>query len=287
MGGSVDVAVHLMALAHEAGVALSVDTFDRIARETPQVCRLGGVGEKNHSLEDLDRAGGVWAAMNGLKTLVAPTATLSGKGALELAKTNMIKDSQVIAANRPFAKQSGVGVLYGNIAPKGALILLNQVLPALAEFRGPAAIFENEIDAARAVSDGAVKKGSVLIVRGQGPRGGPGFRKLRVLPALLASRGWNKTMPLLTDGRLADAPAGLFVSAMSPEAAVAGPLAVLRTGDIVEFNVAQRRIGARLTDLELRIRVSRWQAPETKGRRGFLERYSRSVSEAHEGAVLK
>lgn len=288
MGGSLDVAVHMMALAHEAGVSLPVDTFDRIARETPQICRLGGVGEKQpHSLEDLEKAGGVWAAMGALKSLVAPTATLSGKGALELAKSNVVKDAQVIAGNRPFARQSGVGVLYGNVAPKGALFLLNQVLPALSVFRGPAVIFENEIDAARALSEGSVKKGSVIVVRGQGPRGGPGLRKLRVLPALLASRGWNKSIPLITDGRLPDMPAGLFVSSVSPEAAIAGPLAVLRNGDVIEFDVANRRLCTRLTDLELRIRISRWQAPDIKGRRGFLERYSRLVSEAHEGAVLK
>jgi dihydroxy-acid dehydratase len=193
----------------------------------------------------------------------------------------------VIAANRPFSKQSGIGVLYGNIAPKGALFLLNQVLPALSTFRGPAAVYENEIDAARALNEGRVKKGSVLIVRGQGPRGGPGLPKLRVLPALLLSRGWNKTVPLVTDGRLPDCPAGLFVSSASPEAAVAGPLAVLKDGDMIEFDVANRRVGVRLTDLELRIRISRWQAPDVKTRRGFLERYSRQVSEAHEGAVLK
>lgn len=288
MGGSIDVAVHLMALAHEAGVSLGVDMFDRIARETPQICRLGGVGEKQpHSLEDLEKAGGVWAVMNGLRAQVSPTATLSGKGALELAKTTVIKDTQVILAHRPYAKQSGVGVLYGNIAPRGALFLLNQVFPALSTFRGPAAIFESEIDAARALNDGAVKKGSAIVVRGQGPRGGPGLKKLRVLPALLTSRGWNKTIPVVTDGRLPDSPAGLFVSSASPEAAVAGPLAVLKNGDVIEFDTANRRIGARLTDLELRIRISRWQAPDAKGRRGFLERYSRSVSEAHEGAVMK
>ena len=289
MGGSVDVAVHLMALAHEAGVTINVDLFDRIARETPQICHMGGAGEKSsHSLEDLERAGGVWAVLNGLKTQVSPTATLSGKGALELAKTNVIRDPQVIAAHRPFAKHSGIGVLYGNIAPKGAMFLLNQVLPLLANFKGPAAVFESEIEAARAINEGGVKKGSALIVRGQGPRGGPGLRKLRVLPALLLSRGWNKTVPLLTDGRLPDTPAGLFVSSASPEAAVAGPLAVLKNGDMIEFDTANRRVGVRLTDLELRIRISRWQAPEVKtARRGFLERYSRQVSEAHEGAILK
>ncbi|MBV9079609.1 MAG: dihydroxy-acid dehydratase, partial [Elusimicrobia bacterium] len=288
LGGSIDVVVHLTALAHEAGAGFGLEIFDRIARETPQVCRLGGVGEKApHTLEDLDRAGGVWAVMHALKEKVLPTATLTGKGALELAKTTPVKDTSVIQANRPYAKQSGIGVLTGNLAPKGALFLLNQVAPVAPVFRGPVAVFENEIDAARALCDGTVKKGSALVVRGQGPRGGPGLRKLRVLPALMASRGWWKNVPLITDGRLPDTPAGLFIGLVSPEAVTSGPLAVIRTGDQIEIDVAARRLGVRLTDMELRIRMSRWQAPDLKTRRGFLERYSRQVSEAHEGAVLK
>lgn len=287
LGGSTDVAVHLMALAHEANVALGLDTFDRIARETPQVCRLGGVGEKApHGLEDLERAGGVWAVMHALKDQVSPATTLSGKGASELARTTPVKDAHVIQASRPYCKQSGIGVLTGNLAPKGATFLLNQLLPGMAAFRGPAAVYESEIDAAGALCRGEVKKGAVLIVRGQGPRGGPGLRKLRVLPALMASRGWSKTIALLTDGRLPDVPAGLMLSLASPEAAVSGPMAVVKTGDLIDIDVAARRLSVRLTDLDLRIRMSRWQAPDQK-RRGFLERYSRLVSEAHEGAVLK
>ncbi len=286
VGGSTDVAIHLMALAHEAGVTLGLDVFDRIARETPQVCRLGGVGTKApHRLEDLERAGGVWAIMHTLKDEVSPATTLSGKGASELARTTPVRDAHVIVS-KPLAKQSGVGLLYGNLVPKGAVFLLNQILPELSVFRGPAAVFENEIDAAGALCKGEVKKGAVLIVRGQGPRGGPGLRKLRILPALMASRGWNKTIALITDGRLPDTPAGLMISLASPEGAAAGPIAVVKTGDLVEIDVEARKLSVRLTDLDLRIRISRWQAPEQK-RRGFLDRYSRQVSEAHEGAVLK
>jgi len=286
LGGTTDLAVHLMALAHESGVTLTLDVFDRIARATPQICRLGGVGEKApHRLEDLDRAGGVWAVLHALKDEVLPATTLGGKGASELARTTPIKDSHVIVS-KPYAKQSGVGVLTGNLVPKGATFLLNQLLPGLATFRGPAAVFENEIDAAGALCKGDVKKGAVLIVRGQGPRGGPGLRKLRVLPALMASRGWNKTIALVTDGRLPDTPAGLMISLAATEGAVPGAMAVVKTGDLIEIDVEARRMTVRLTDQDLRIRVSRWQAPEAK-RRGFLERYSRQVSEAHEGAVLK
>lgn len=288
LGGSVDVAVHLMALAHEAGVSLSIDQFDRIAKETPQICRLGGVGVKDpHRIEDLDRAGGVWSVMNGLKNRILPTPTIGGKGALELAKTATVKDAHVILGSRPYAKQSGVGVLRGNLAPSGAAFLLNQVHPSLAIFRGPAIVFDTEIDAAKMISEAKVKKGSVIFVRGQGPKGGPGLRKLRVLPALLESRGLNKIFPVITDGRLPDTPAGLFISFLSPESAVSGPLAILKSGDIVEINIPSRQMMVRLTEMEMKIRQTRWQAPVTTMKRGFLERYSRSVSEAHEGAVLK
>ncbi len=287
-GGSLDAAVHLMALAHEAGVALNLAQFDKASRETPQVARLGGVGLKApHTIEDLDRAGGVWAVMHALKEQVSPTTTISGKGASELARSAVIKDPHVISANRPLAKQSGLGLLRGNLAPRGAVFLLNQVYPALVQFRGTAVVFENEMEAAKAVAENKIKKAFAIFVRGQGPKGGPGLRKLRILPALLESRGLNKTMPVITDGRLPDTPAGLFISFVSPEGAAVGPLSVLKTGDAIEIDTVARTMTVRLTDMELKIRQTRWQAPEPKATKGFLGRYSRSVSEAHEGAVLK
>jgi dihydroxy-acid dehydratase len=204
-----------------------------------------------------------------------------------LARSASVKDPHVISAHRPLAKQSGVGLLNGNLAPRGAAFLINQVYPALTNFHGTAAVFENELDAAKAVAENKVKKAYAIFVRGQGPKGGPGLRKLRILPALLESRGLNKTIPVITDGRLPDTPAGLFISFVSPEGAAAGPLSVLKTGDAVEIDTMARTIRVRLTDMELKIRQTRWQAPDPKANKGFLGRYSRSVSEAHEGAVLK
>jgi dihydroxy-acid dehydratase len=288
LGGSVDVAIHLMALAHEAGIQLSLDTFDRIAKETPQICRLGGVGEKEpHYIEDLDRAGGVWAVMHHFKNQILPATTVNGKGALELAKATPVKDSHVINSHRPYAKQSGMGVLKGSLSPKGALFLLNQVQPELKEFFGPVAVYENEVEAAQALSDGKIKKGTALVIRGQGPKGGPGLKKLQIVPALLESKGLNKFIPLITDGRLPDNFSGLFISSVSPEGVTVGPLAVLKDNDNIEINIESRTINVRLTDTELRIRLTRWQSPDTKAKQGFLGRYSRMVSEVHEGAVLK
>jgi dihydroxy-acid dehydratase len=289
MGGSVDVAVHLMALAHEAGLHIGLDFFDKIARETPQICDLTGRDDKEppHTIEDLDLAGGVWAVLHAFKSSILPTTTINGRGALDLCKSTLIKDTHVITAHRPYSKQSGVGILKGNLALRGAVYLLNQIPPGLARLRGPAVVFENETDAAKALSQGALKKGCVLFVRGQGPKGGPGLRKLRILPALLQSRGLNKTIPLITDGRLPDTPQGLFVSFVSPEAALMGPLGVLKNGDLIDIDLGLRQLNVRLTDMDLRIRLARWQTPESKLKRGFLERYSRSVSEANEGAVLK
>lgn len=289
LGGSIDVAIHLMALAHEAEVPLTLDALDKIAQETPQVCRLGGTGEKiAHRIDDLDKAGGVWAVLHSLKAGVSPTTTINGKGASELAKSNPVKDTHIIAQHRPYTKQSGIGVLKGNLAPNGALYILNQAPSTLISFHGPAQVFENEIDAAKFLNETKLKKGGfVLVVRNQGPKGGPGMRKLQILPALLESRELNKTIPILTDGWLPDTPHGLFISAVSPEGAASGPLAVLKTDDMIEIDLSKRVLTARLTDMELRIRMSRWQAPDMKARRGFLDRYSRQVSQAHEGAVLK
>jgi len=225
--------------------------------------------------------------LNGFKTSVLPSMTISGKGAMELAKSSAIKNTHVISVHRPYHKKSGVGVLKGNLAPKGAVFLLNQVIPELAVVRGPAVIFDQEIDAAEAVHRGEVKKGDVLIVRGQGPRGGPGLRKLRVLPALLESRGLNKVIPAITDGRWPDTPAGLFINFVSPEGVARGPLGILKNGDLIDIDVELRHLGVRLTETEMQIRYARWQAPDQSSQKGFLGRYSRSVSEAHEGAVLK
>lgn len=288
LGGSLDVAVHLMAIAHEAGINLPLDLFDKIARETPQVARLGGVGDKDpHRIEDLDKAGGVWAVLSGFKDTILPSTTVNGKGAMELAKSSVVKDPQVINHKKPQNKQSGIGVLRGNIAPQGAMFLLNQSPKELLTFRGPAAVFESEADATTAVSLGKIKKGTAIVVRGLGPRGGPGIHKLRMLPALLEIKGLNTAVAVLTDGRLPDAPEGLFISLVSPEAAVRGALAILRDGDQIEIDVEKRLIIGRLTDTEMQVRLARWQAPASGGRRGFLERYSRSVSDVHEGAVLK
>lgn len=289
LGGSIDAAIHLMALAGEAGVHLSLDLFDRVSRQTPQLCLLGGVGpsKATNTIEDLNQAGGVWAVLHAFKSQISPTNTLCGKGAMELARSTQIKDTRIIHATRPIRKQSGLGVLKGNLAVNGAVFLLNQVAAELQHFKGPVQIFENEIDAATAVNEGTVKKGDFLIVRGQGPKGGPGLRKLRILPALLESRGLNKSVPVLTDGRFPDKPSGLFISLVSPEGTVQGPLSVMKNGDEIVIDIEARVLSVRLTDTELRIRLARWQSPEPKVKRGFLERYSRYVSEVNEGAVLK
>jgi dihydroxy-acid dehydratase len=139
----------------------------------------------------------------------------------------------------------------------------------------------------KAVAAGKIKKGTAIFVRGQGPKGGPGLRKLLILPTLLESLGLNKTVPLVTDGRLPDFPAGLFISSVTPESVVAGPLAVLKTGDTIEIDTLKRTLSIRLTDMDMKIRQARWQAPDHKATKGFLARYSRSVSDAHEGAVMK
>jgi dihydroxy-acid dehydratase len=288
LGGSIDSAIHLMAIAHEAGVMLGLEHFDKVSTETPHLCRLGGIGLKApHTIEDVDRAGGVWAVMNALKEKVSPITTVSGKGASELARTSVVKDGRVILASKPYAKQSGLGILRGNLAPRGAIYILNQAWAGLTMFRGPAMVFESERDAVAAIVEGPFKKGHAIVVRGQGPKGGPGLRKLRILPAVMEHKGLNKTTPLITDGRLPDVPVGLFISAASPEGVVPGPLAILKTGDVIDIDMTKRSMSVRLTEMDMRLRQTRWQPADNKARKGFLERYSRSVSDALEGAVLK
>lgn len=164
---------------------------------------------------------------------------------------------------------------------------MNQAWPGLTMFRGPAVVFENERDAVAAIIEGPFKKGQAIVVRGQGPKGGPGLRELRILPAVMEHKGLNKTSPLITDGRLPDVPAGLFISAASPEGVVPGPIAILKSGDVIDIDMTKRSVTVRLTEMDMRLRQTRWQPADNKARKGFLDRYSRSVSDALEGAVLK
>lgn len=287
LGGPTEVAVHLMAIAHEAGVALSMDFFDRIGAQTPRFVSLdGGSAEKPTTLEELDSAGGVWAVLGMLKDRILPTTTVSGHGALELAKNSSVKDTRIVP-KKPLEKASGLGTLTGSLALRGSFFHRHQVMPSLERIQGPAALFEDERSAVAALHQNKIRKGSVIVVRGQGPRGGPGLRMLRLLPLALELRGWNKIFPVVTDGRLPIKPSGLFVSCVSPESAVSGPLAVMRTGDIVEIDVPARRLNVKLTSTEMQVRLARWRPSEGRGKRDFLERYARCVSEVSEGAVLK
>lgn len=280
MGGSPDVLLHLMALAQECGVKLSLDTFDRVNRETPQM-----VG----TLEDFHKAGGVGALLWALKNKLLPNPTVGGKNIIDLGKGGGVKDSKVIRIKNPYSKSSGLAVLFGNLAPAGAAMTGAASVPASRQtVTGPVKVFDSEENCFQAIRDRRLKKGEILVIRYEGPAGGPGMRPLHMVPALLEALGLIEIFPVITDGRFAGPPRkGILVGMVSPEAAAGGPISLLKDGDHIEIDIPNRQVLARLTNTELKVRMARWKPPETKKINGYLSRYSRLVTGAHQGAVVK
>jgi dihydroxy-acid dehydratase len=286
-GGSAGGALFLLALAHDAGVKLTLEAFAEAGRSTPQVCRLQGPG--GHRLGQLHAAGGVPALLSALKGQWLPHSTVSGRGVNELAKLGRVKDAKVIRARGPYREEGGLIVLRGNLAPQGAFFHP----PAEASgkpivFSGPARVFDSREAALAAVQAKRIAKGDVLVVRYEGPRGGPGLRSLAAVRELLASQGLAGAVALFTDGSWGGADgAGLAVEMAAPEAVEPSTLSVVRDGDRVTIDVPARRVNVHLTDTDTKVRLARWQPPAARARNGFLGRYARGVTTVAEGAVLK
>lgn len=286
-GGHSNSALFLLALAQEAGVKLSLDAFSELGRRTPQLCLLHG--EKGHRLKDMHAAGGVPGLLSALKGQWLPQATVSGRGINELAKAGRVKDGRVIRVREPYRDQGGLLVLRGNLAPYGAFFRPPEnFLQKLAVFSGTARVFDSRENALAALSARRVRKGDVLVVRYEGPRGGPGLRSLGAIPRLLAVQGLNDSVALFTDGTWGGlVNAGLAVEMATPEAVEPSALSIVRDGDRITIDVPARRVNAHLTDTDTKVRLARWQAPPARARNGFMARYARSVGTVLEGAVLK
>jgi dihydroxy-acid dehydratase len=282
LGGTADVILHLLAIAQECGVSLSYDAIEKIHRQTPQLADLRASGA-----EAFEKAGGVPATLAALKNKLLPAMTVNGKNIMELVKNSGVKDPKVIHVKSPLRKASGLAMLSGNLAPGGAVANIAALPPARLAVAGPVKVFDSEESCVAAIKNRQIKKGTILVIRYEGPAGGPGMRPLGKVPMILEAMGLAETVPLITDGRFAGAPKGLFISMVSPEAAAGGPIALLKSDDQVEINVPNRQLIVRLTDTDLKVRRVRWKAPAPKAPGGYLSRYSRLVTGAHLGAVVK
>jgi len=286
LGGSTNTVLHLMAVAREAGVDLELEDFDRLSRETPQIAELIPSGP--HGMDDFDKAGGVPAVMKTLEPLLNLDAlTVTGKTVGEnIANARRLDEEVIRPLDRPIRPTGGIAILKGSLAPRGAVLKTAGVPLSMMRFRGRARVFESGEEAADALLSGRILEGEVVVIRYEGPRGGPGMREMLAPTAALVGMGLMEKIALVTDGRFSGATHGLCVGHVSPEAAEGGPIAVVEDGDPISIDVEARLLNLEVSEDELRRRLESWSPPKPRAERGWLLRYSLSVSSADTGAIL-
>ncbi|HBG05319.1 MAG: dihydroxy-acid dehydratase [Geobacteraceae bacterium GWC2_58_44] len=284
LGGSSNTVLHLLAIAHEAEVELPLATFDVLSKETPQIASMNPAGE--HFMEDLDAAGGVAGVLKQLGDKIKDCPTVFGLTTHQLAASLEGVDEDVIRPmSAPVKEEGGIAVLFGNIAPMGAVVKQSGVSDKMMKFSGQARCFDSEEMAMAAMMGGAVKSGDVVVIRYEGPKGGPGMREMLAPTAALMGLGLGDCVALITDGRFSGGTRGPCIGHISPEAAVGGPIALIEDGDPIELDIPARSLRLLVTEAELAERRSRWSAPEPKIKKGWLARYAKVVTSAHTGAI--
>lgn len=286
LGGSTNSVLHLIAIAHEAGVDFPLPMVNQISQRTPHLSKLRPTGE--YHLEDLDRAGGISAVMKELKELLNLKAkTVSGKSVAEIIADSQNRDKEVI---RPIARAhsliGGIAVLFGNLAPEGAVVKRAAVAPEMMFHQGAARVFDSEEEATRAIMNKKIKAGEIVVIRYEGPKGGPGMREMLTPTSLLSGMGMDKEVALITDGRFSGATRGAAIGHVSPEAASKGPIAALRNGDIIKIDISNHKLDVELSDKEMSERLSRLAEFKPKVKTGYLKRYAEKVGSASTGAVF-
>jgi dihydroxy-acid dehydratase len=285
-GGSTNAVLHLLALAREVGVELAIDDIDRISRRTPLLCDLKPGGR--FAAVELHRAGGIALLTRRLIEggyVDGDALTVTGRSlGEECGSVTETAGQEVVAPlSRPLRSEGGLVVLRGNLAPEGAVVKITQHTPTT--HRGPARVFNREEDAFAAVYAGRIKPGDVVVIRYEGPRGGPGMREMLLVTAAIVGEGLGDSVAMVTDGRFSGATSGLMVGHVAPEAAIGGPLAALRDGDVIEIDVESRSLS--VTGIDIQARLKDWSPPEPNYRHGVLARYALLVGSASEGAMLK
>ena len=288
LGCSTNTMLHLPAIAHEAGVEISLDMSNEISKRTPNLCHLAPAGDT--FMEDLDRAGGVYAVMKELtkKGLLDTTVmTVTGKSFAENLATVVNRDERVIRPiDNPYSQSGGIAVLKGNLAPDGCVVKQAAVAPEMMVHEGPARVFDSEDEAIAAIYAGAIRAGDVVVIRYEGPKGGPGMREMLNPTSAICGMGLGESVALITDGRFSGATRGASIGHVSPEAASGGPIALVREGDIIAIDITNCSITLQVDEAELAKRRAAWVAPEPKVKTGYLARYAKLVSSADKGAIL-
>ena len=289
LGCSTNSMLHLPAIAHECGIELNLDIANEISSHTPNLCHLAPAGRTY--MEDLNEAGGVYAVMNEINKLgllKTDLITVTGKTVAENIAGCVNKNTDIIrTADNPYSQTGGIAVLRGNLAPDSCVVKRSAVAPEMLKHSGPARVFDCEEDAMEAINGGKINDGDVVVIRYEGPKGGPGMREMLNPTSAIMGRGQGGTVALITDGRFSGATRGASIGHVSPEAAVGGPIALIKDGDIIDIDINANTINVRLTDDEFAARRAEWKPREPKITTGYLARYASLVTSGNRGAILE
>ena len=289
LGCSTNSMLHLPAIAHEAGVDIDLDIANALSEKTPNLCHLAPAGPTY--MEDLNEAGGASAVMselNKIGLLDTSCMTVTGKTIAENIQGVVNKNPEVIRpVENPYSKTGGIAVLKGNLAPDSAVVKRSAVVPEMMVHEGPARVFDCEEDAIAAIKGGKIVEGDVVVIRYEGPKGGPGMREMLNPTSAIAGMGLGSSVALITDGRFSGASRGASIGHVSPEAAVGGPIAFVEEGDIIKINIPENTLNVDITDEEMEVRKAKWQPREPKITTGYLARYASMVTSGNTGAILK
>ena len=289
LGCSTNSMLHLPAIAHEAGVELNVDIANEVSARTPNLCHLAPAGPTY--MEDLNEAGGVYAVMNELSRknlLNLDCQTVTGKTVGENIKNCINKNPEVIRTiDNPYSQTGGIAILKGNLAPDSGVVKRSAVAPEMLVHEGPARVFDCEEDAIAAIKGGKIVAGDVVVIRYEGPKGGPGMREMLNPTSAIAGMGLGSSVALITDGRFSGASRGASIGHVSPEAAVGGPIALVEEGDIIKIDIPANTLNVDISDEEMVARRAKWQPREPKVTTGYLARYAHLVTSGNRGAILE
>jgi len=286
MGGSSNTVLHIKAISNELGIDLPLQEFDRISLKTPHIVNLEPSGE--YFMEDLDAAGGIPAVLKRLQNRLNDADTASGKKIKRIASEAEIYDEDVIRPlNKPYHKEGGMAILYGNLAPDGAVVKQSAVSKNMLRFEGKSRVFDSEEDAMKAILNKRINKGEVIVIRYEGPKGGPGMREMLSPTSSIVGMGLANDVALITDGRFSGGTKGPCIGHISPEAAVGGPIAIVKDRDVISIDIPRRKLELKISDKEIKNRFSKWSPPKPSLDRGYLKQYTQFVTQANEGAVLR
>ena len=289
LGCSTNTVLHLPAIAHEAGITLPLEMINRISAEVPNLCHLAPAG--HHHMQDLDRAGGVYAVMKRLLEaglLKGGLPTVTGKNVACNLKGVKVWDDEVIRpVDKPYTRSGGLAILFGNLAPGGSVVKQSAVAPEMLVHKGPARVFDSEESAIEAIMGGKIVAGDVVLIRYEGPSGGPGMREMLSPTSAIAGMGLDKEVALVTDGRFSGATRGAAIGHISPEAALGGPIAFVKEGDIIAIDIPNCRLDVEISEVEMERRKAETDYRKEKQLSGYLKRYARLVSSADRGAIIE